>query len=74
LVDLIRGERVENSGLEDYVRNMIAVMDFDAGRKGRFVSQGELDRYTQALAKAVTKALHYFIGNTSRFPKAKRAT
>ena len=68
LADMIRGERGENGGLQDYIHNMLAVMAFDAGRKGRLVSQGELDRYTYVLAKAVTEALHYFIGNSSKSP------
>jgi phytoene/squalene synthetase len=39
------------------------VMDFDARRRGRLVSQVELNEYTRWLAVAVTEAMHYFIGN-----------
>ena len=63
LADLIQGDREQNSGLQDYVRNMMAVIDFDAHRRGKFVSQFELNEYTRWLAIAVTEAMHYFIGN-----------
>ena len=66
--DLIRRDRGENSGLQAYIRNMTAVMAFDAGRRGRLVSQQELSTYTHYLAKAVTEALHYFIGNQDKSP------
>ena len=71
LVELIRGERGESSGLQAYIRNMMAVMAFDARRKGCLVSRQELDQYTYALAKAVTEALHYFIGHTSQSPQSE---
>jgi phytoene/squalene synthetase len=47
---------------------MMAVMAFDAERRGRLISQEELDRYTRALATGVTEALHYFIGHGCRSP------
>jgi len=68
LINLIRGDRCENSGLQAYIRNMMAVMAFDARRRGRLVSQQELATYTHWLAKAVTEALHYFIGNQGKSP------
>ncbi|MFN2187565.1 MAG: squalene/phytoene synthase family protein, partial [Candidatus Promineifilaceae bacterium] len=37
-------------------------MSFDAGRKGKFVTQIQLEQYTHSLAVAVTEAMHYFIG------------
>jgi hypothetical protein len=68
LVDLIRRDRETNSGLEAYVRNMMAVMAFDADRRGRLISQRELKDYTHRLAVAVTEALHYFIGHNCASP------
>ncbi len=64
LVELIQADHEQNSGLQTYLRNMMLVMDFDAGRRGRLISQAELDEYTRWLASAVTEALHYFIGNS----------
>jgi phytoene/squalene synthetase len=71
LADLIQGNTEEDSGLRAYLRNMMAVMAFDAERRGRLISQGELDDYTLSLAKAVTEALHYFIGQDCPSPHGK---
>lgn len=69
VVDLIRSDQTENSGLRMYIEQMMAVMAFDANRKGRFISQEELDAYTLSLATAVTEALHYFIGHDDGSPR-----
>jgi phytoene/squalene synthetase len=63
LVELVHANREQDSGLQTYLRNMMLVMDFDARRRGRLISQPELDVYTYWLASAVTEAMHYFIGN-----------
>ncbi len=68
LIGLIRKDQDESSGLQSYIRNMMAVMAFDAERRGRLISQDELDRYERALSMAVTEALHYFIGHGSFSP------
>jgi phytoene/squalene synthetase len=62
LVELVRHDPQKNSGLRDYLYNMMLVMDFDARRRGRLISQVELNEYTRCLAVAVTEALHYFVG------------
>src|ERR1044071_4993878 len=54
LVDLIRQDHEKNSGLQSYLRNMMQVMDFDAKRRGKLISQSELNEYTRWLAVAVT--------------------
>jgi len=48
---------------------MMAVMAFDAERRGRLISQRELDAYTHWLAVAVTEAMHYFIGHNCASPR-----
>jgi len=63
LVDLVRSDIEKNSGLQSYLRNMIEVMVFDAGRRGQVISQAELNGYSRALAVAVTEAMYYFIGH-----------
>jgi hypothetical protein len=68
LVDLIRNDSEENSGLRSYLTNMMAVMIFDAWRRGRTISNTELSDYTLSLATAVTDAMHYFIGRSSPTP------
>ena len=68
LVDLLRGEHDNNSGLLSYIRNMMAVMTFDAYRRDQFITQAELTEYERLLATAVTEALHYFIGHDQYAP------
>jgi phytoene/squalene synthetase len=63
LANLIQSDSLENSGLQSYIRNMMAVMVFDARRRGSLISQEELTAYTYWLSTAVTDALHYFIGH-----------
>jgi len=69
LADLVRSDREMNSGLQTYIRNMMAVMVFDTYRRGRLISQKELNEYTRWLATAVTEAMHYFIGHGCASPQ-----
>jgi len=69
LVELVQHDYEKNSGLETYLSNMMLVMDFDVRRRGKLVSQGELNEYTRWLASAVTEAMHYFIGNGAFAPQ-----
>ncbi|HXV43902.1 MAG TPA: squalene/phytoene synthase family protein, partial [Anaerolineae bacterium] len=68
LMHLVKSDREMNSGLQAYLRYMMAVMAFDASRRGWLISQPELDEYTHLLARAVTVALHYFIGHDDASP------
>lgn len=68
LWELVRSDPDPNSGLQTYIRNMLAVMVFDANRRGRLISQAELAYYTNCLSVAVTEALYYFIGHYSLTP------
>ena len=63
LIELVGQDHEKNSGLQSYLYNMMQVMEFDARRRGRWISQTELDQYTRWLATAVTEAMHYFIGH-----------
>jgi phytoene/squalene synthetase len=69
LVELVQHDQDKNSGLQSYLRNMMLVMDFDARRRGRLISQVELNEYTHWLAIAVTEAMHYFIGHGAFAPQ-----
>lgn len=69
LVELVEHDHEKNSGLQTYLRNMMLVMDFDANRRGRLISQAELNEYTYWLASAVTEAMHYFIGHEAFSPQ-----
>ncbi len=69
LIELVKQDHEKNSGLQSYLRNMMQVMDFDAQRRGRLISQLELNEYTYRLASAVTEAMHYFIGHGGSAPR-----
>ena len=68
LYDLVCHDSESNSGLQLYLRNMMAVMDFDVRRRGKIVTQAELDEYSRHLATAVTEAIYYFIGYDNPLP------
>lgn len=68
VADLISHDRGENSGLQSFIRNMLAIIEFDAQRKGKQVSQHELTWYTAHVAKSVTDGIEYFIGNSCSYP------
>ena len=68
VTDLIGNDKVQNSGVRAYIDNMMAVMAFDAARRGALISEAELTEYTRWLATAVTEALHHFIGHNCAAP------
>lgn len=68
VADLIQNDRGKASGLQSYIRNMMAVMIFDADRRGRLISQVDLADYARCLATSVTDAMHYFIGHRCYSP------
>ena len=69
LIELVSHDHEKNSPLQSYLHNMMAVMEFDAGRRGSIVSQTELNDYTRWLSIAVTDALRYFIGHGQWTPR-----
>jgi phytoene/squalene synthetase len=71
LMELVRSDREKNSGLQAYLRNLMAVMIFDVQRRDELISQAELADYTRWLATAVTEAMHYFIGHDRPAPRGE---
>lgn len=69
LAELVAQDTETNSGLQIYLRQMMAVMVFDVGRRGRLITQAELAEYSRKLATAVTEAMHYFIGHAEPAPR-----
>ena len=69
--DLIHSDRHENSGLKSFIHNFFAVIEFDAQRKGRLISQEELSWYASRLGIAVTDAIQYFVCNTYAYPDSR---
>jgi phytoene/squalene synthetase len=70
IADLVNHDRGADSGLQSFIRNFLAIIEFDAHRRGRLVSQAELVWYSNRLGKAVTDAIQYFIGNGHPYPTA----
>ena len=68
LIELVQHDHEKNSGLHSYLHNMMQVMAFDAMRRGRRISQVELNEYTRWLATAVMECIHYFIGHDDFSP------
>lgn len=66
--DLIANDRGQQGWLKSFIHNMLAIVEFDAFRKGRLISQGELDWYTDRLGQSVTDGIQYFIGNGTPYP------
>jgi hypothetical protein len=69
LVDLVRDDPEQGSGLSTYLFNMMSVMQFDVERCGRPIDQAELAQYSQMLSRAVTEYMFYFIGHDDPPPK-----
>ena len=70
IADLISHDRGENSGLRSFILNFLAIIEFDAHRRGRTISQRELTWYSNRLGRAVTDAIQYFIDNGHTYPAA----
>ena len=68
LADLISNDRGNNSGLQSFIRNMFAIIEFDTHRKDCLITKSELEWYTNRLAISVTDGLHYFVGNGNPYP------
>ncbi len=69
IADLIRHRSTRDEGLASFIRNMLAIIDFDAHRKGRLIKQNELAWYTERLGISVTDGIQYFIGNGHAYSK-----
>lgn len=69
LADLVASDRYVDSGLQSFIRKMFAIIEFDAGRKGRPVSAAELTWYTEVLGQSVIDGIQYFVGNRHRYAR-----
>lgn len=69
LADLVDGIGDRHPGLRSYLEGMMAVMEFDARRRGRTIGDVELEQYSRLLAAAVMDAIAYFIGHDHTYPE-----
>jgi phytoene/squalene synthetase len=72
VADLIGHDEEESSGLKSFIYNFLAVIEFDAHRKGRLISQEELTWYSNTLGKAVTDCVLHFVGHGHPYPDTDR--
>lgn len=71
IATLITHDRKVNSGLQSYILNMLAILEFDAHRRGGLITEQEYVWYSERLAKSVIDGLQYFICNGHPYPKSK---
>jgi phytoene/squalene synthetase len=72
LADLIHNDNGDCYRLRSYIRNFLAIIEFDAERKGLLISQQSLDWYASTLGKAVTDGIQYFICNGYNYPESEK--
>jgi phytoene/squalene synthetase len=70
VADLVCHDRGEDSGLQSFIRKFLAVIEFDAHRRGRPIREQELDWYSSHLGQSVTDGIQYFIRNGYQYPAA----
>jgi phytoene/squalene synthetase len=68
VADLIEHNPQVDNGLHSFICNFLEVLEFDARRKGRLISQNELAWYSRCLGKSVTDGIQFFIGNRHVYP------
>jgi phytoene/squalene synthetase len=72
LVELVRRDRPGHPGLRSYLDHMMAVMRFDADRRGRTITAAELAGCTHCLSQAVMDGLSYFVGHRVCYPASEQ--
>lgn len=69
VADLIQHDSSEGSGLNSFILNFLAIIEFDAQRRGRLITQEELTWYAETLGKSVTNCIQHFIANSHPYPE-----
>ncbi len=70
IADLVRNDGGASSGLQSFIHNFLAIIEFDAQRKGKFISQAGLAWYSNTLGIAVTDAIEHFVGHGYAYPSS----
>ena len=71
IASLIEHDQDVNSGLRSYILNMLAILEFDAHRWGKRITEAEFLWYSKSLAKSVIDGLQFFINNGHPYPKTE---
>ena len=72
IADLICKHRENGPGLRSYISKMMAILVFDANRRGSLISGEELKWYSEALGTSVIDAITFFVGNDRSYPRTDR--
>ncbi len=70
VADLIGHDRGKDSGLQSFIRKFLAVIEFDARRRGRPITEEELAWYSDHMGRSVTDGIQYFIANGHPYPSS----
>jgi phytoene/squalene synthetase len=71
VADLIGHDEAESSGLKSFIYNFLDVIEFDAHRQGRLISQEELTWYSNRVGTAVTDCVLHFVGHGHPYPDSE---
>ena len=66
--DLILNNPDKQNGLYSFLHHFLEILEFDVRRRGRRISQVELEGYSRSLSKAVTDGIQHFIKNGYAYP------
>ncbi|MBU0690563.1 squalene/phytoene synthase family protein [bacterium] len=69
IVEFVRRGKGTSKRLKPFVDDMLATIEFDARRRGRLISEQDLDDYCVRLAASVVDGLQYFIGSKYDYPE-----
>lgn len=69
IIEFVRSGKGTSKRLKPFVDEMLATIEFDARRRGRLISERELDEYCVRLAASVVDGLQYFIGSKYDYPE-----
>ncbi len=68
IVELIKTEPSRDSRLASYILNLFNIIEFDVYRKGKLITEKELDWYSESLGKSVTDCIAHFIDHDKTYP------
>lgn len=71
VVQFVQHGRGTSERLKPFVDNMLSTIKFDAKRRGRLISEAELDEYCVRLAASVVDGLQYFIGSKHQYAESE---
>lgn len=71
VAELIDKDNNPHSKLGSFIYNFFSIIEFDAYRKGKYISRKELNWYSKTLGIAVTDCIQHFIGHDTKYSGSK---